>query len=327
LSKLAFQLDLGENTYDPRKFVEAVIHAEAKGFDTTWFGDHFCPWFHSGDRSAFAWSVMSSALERTSSIKIGSLVTPPIGGRYHPAIVAQASATLDNLYPGRFRLGVGTGEALNERPFWNDAWPNWKERMGRLTEGIELIRKLWKSKEPFSFKGKYFASNFYFLYTKPRTKIPIYFSAVGKRSSYYAGFFGDKLVTTCPRNNLGRLRSTIYPAYQKGVREAKKKISGVVLLVSFSFSSPVILMKKNWRTLGSMKKDSWSLKDPILAEKEGKKVSLDDLDRNIHFCKNWSEVRKLIEEYAATGPEAIILFSEANKKRITEFYDNLVSVF
>ncbi len=141
LPKIAFQLDLGENTYDPMKFVDAVVYAEEQGFDTAWFGDHFFPWFHSGKKSAFAWSVMGSALDRTGSIKVGTLVTTPIGGRYHPAIIAQASSTLDNMYPGRFRLGVGTGEALNEGPFWNNRWPPWEERLERLLEGIKLNEK------------------------------------------------------------------------------------------------------------------------------------------------------------------------------------------
>ena len=83
--------------------------------------------------------MLGAALERTSKIKLGPLVTTPIGARYHPAIIAQASATLNNMHPGRLLLGVGTGEALNERPFWHDRWPEWEERIARLTEGITLI--------------------------------------------------------------------------------------------------------------------------------------------------------------------------------------------
>src|SRR5437867_3835026 len=205
LEELEIQLDIGENWYDPPRFVEALAYAEELGFRTAWFGDHFMPWFHSGDRSQFVWSMMGAALERTKKIRTGPLVTPPIGARYHPALVAQASATLDNMYPGRFLLGVGSGEALNETPFWNGRWPPWEERMERLSEGMNLIRKLWTEKNHFSFQGKYFAAPFYLLYTRPRTKIPVYFSAIGKRASYYAGVHADYLVTLSPRNNPEKL--------------------------------------------------------------------------------------------------------------------------
>lgn len=99
MAKMDFQLDLGESEHDPYEFVDAAMYAEQLGFSTVWFGDHFVPWSHAGDRSAFAWSVISVALEKTQRMRMGPLVSTPIGGRYHPALVAQASATLDNMYP------------------------------------------------------------------------------------------------------------------------------------------------------------------------------------------------------------------------------------
>ncbi|HYB04094.1 MAG TPA: LLM class flavin-dependent oxidoreductase, partial [Nitrososphaerales archaeon] len=149
MPKIEISANLGENDYDPKEFVNAASYAEEAGFSTVWFGDHIFPWFHSGKRSSFVWSMMPAALEKTDRIKVGPWVTVPTGARYHPAIIAQAAATLDNMYPGRLLLGFGTGEALNERPFWNDRWPKWEERMDRLTEGIRLIRQMWESKEPF----------------------------------------------------------------------------------------------------------------------------------------------------------------------------------
>ena len=115
--KVEIQLNLGENENDPQEFVDAAVYAEKLGFRTAWFGDHIFPWFHSGKRCSFVWSMLSVALEKTGRMKVGPWVTVPIGARYHPAIVAQAAATLDNMYPGRVLLGVGSGEALNERPF------------------------------------------------------------------------------------------------------------------------------------------------------------------------------------------------------------------
>jgi len=151
LGKLEIQANLGENDYDPQAFVDAAAYAEKVGFRTAWFGDHIFPWFHSGKRSSFCWSVMSVALEKTTRIKVGPFVIVPTGARCHPAIIAQAAATLDNMYPGRFLLGVGTGEALNERPFWNGRWPEWDERIGRLVEGVKLMRRIRRPVDPEAF--------------------------------------------------------------------------------------------------------------------------------------------------------------------------------
>jgi coenzyme F420-dependent glucose-6-phosphate dehydrogenase len=324
---LEIQLDIGENRYDPRTFVEALEYAEDQGFKTAWFGDHFMPWFNSGKRSQFIWSTLGAAMQRTTKIKTGPLVTPPIGARYHPAIVAQASATLDSLFPGRLLLGVGTGEALNERPFWNGKWPVWKERIQRLTEGVSLIRKLWESKEPFSFSGKYFSSEFLFLYTKPKTRIPIYFAASGKRSAYFAGRYGDKLVTLSPRNNLQRIKEVILPAYRKGVREGGGRKGGLVVHLDFSMTTSKEMKEKKWRELGWMTKDSWSIGNPVQVEDAGRKITMSQLKEGIHFVRSWRELVGVIERYKEVGAEAVVLISEANKPKIREFAKNLLDVF
>ncbi len=108
----------------PCILLNAAVTAEKYGFDTIWFGDHLLPWVHNQNRSSFVWSVMPTALDRTNRIKVGPLVTSPIGGRYHPLIIGQATATLDNMYPGRFQLGVCSGEAINETNFFPRGWQN-----------------------------------------------------------------------------------------------------------------------------------------------------------------------------------------------------------
>ena len=323
---MEIQLDIGENWYDPREFVGALEYAEEEGFRTAWFGDHFMPWFHSGNRSQFVWSTLGAAMERTSKIRTGPLITPPIGARYHPAIVAQASATLDSLFPGRFLLGVGTGEALNETPFWNGKWPAWGERMERLTEGIRLIRKLWDSARPFSFRGKYFGSEFLYLYTKPKTEIPIYFAAEGRKAAYCAGEYGDKLVTLSPRNTLHRMREVILPSYRRGLKRSGKK-GGLLVHLDFSMSTPRQMKKRDWRGLGWMAKDSWSIMNPIEVEKAGRRVSLEEVKEGIHFVKSWRGLTAVIEKYRDVGAEAVILISEADKGRIREIAKNVLEVF
>ncbi|MGO9643701.1 MAG: LLM class flavin-dependent oxidoreductase [Candidatus Bathyarchaeia archaeon] len=328
MGKMEISVNLGENDYDPQAFVDAAVYADKLGFRTVWFGDHIFPWYHSGKRSSFAWSMMSVALEKTNRIKVGPWVTVPTGARYHPAIIAQAAATLDNMYPGRVQLGVGTGEALNERPFWNGNWPKWEERMERLTEGTRLIRQMWESAEPFKFEGKYFSSDFYFLYTKPRKKIPIYSSAIGRRAAHAAGLNADGLITISPRNDPQKLKEIILPEYQKGRNEANKTGLGKVAVeLVFSFDKPEDIIKKAWKTIGICRKDSWSLPTPVAVEEAGKQVTVNDLKRNMHFCRNWKDVVSVIETYQEVGVNEVTTYTGCDKKQIRAFAKNILSVF
>ncbi len=327
MSRFEIQLDLGENYHDPYDFVEAAVFAEQVGFKKAWFGDHFFPWFHSAKKSAFVWSVLSVALEKTRSIKLGPLVSTPIGARYHPAIIAQASATIDNMYPGRFLLGLGTGEAVNERPFLNDKWPVWSERMERLAEGIMLIRELFEKNEPFSFSGKYFHSDFYYLYTKPKTQIPIYLSAVGRNACYHAGKYADHLVTISPRNTAKKLNTELLPTYEKGCREANRARGEIVIYVSYSLDTPEEVWASSRHTLGFMAKDSWSLKTPIEVEKRGEALTLDELARSIHFCSNWDDLIKTIQTYIDIGATGAVLYTGPDKKIMRDYARNLLPVF
>lgn len=328
MPKVEIQVNLGENEYDPQAFVDATVYAEEQGFRTAWFGDHIFPWFHSGKRSSFAWSVMSVAMEKTDRIKVGPWVTVPIGARYHPAIIAQAAATLDNMYPGRFLLGVGSGEALNERPFWNGKWPKWEERMERLIEGLKLIRMMWGSKEPFRFEGKYFSSDFYYLYTKPRRKIPIYLSAIGKRAARIAGMHTDGLITVSPRNNVQMMKDVILPEFMQGRSEANKKGKGTVAIeLGYSFLKPEDLVRTQWRTLGFFRKDSWSIPTPVAVEEEGRKVTAEDVQKGLHFLNNWRDLVEVIEEYAKIGVDSVAIVTLCDKKLIRGVAKNVLSVF
>lgn len=328
MAKPLISLDIGENYYDPRDFVEATVFGEEVGFKRLWFGDHFMPWFHSSDRSSFVWSVMASALERTKRVELGPLVTTPIGARYHPALVAQASATLDNMYPGRFLVSVGSGEAVNEVPFWNDRWPDWKERMDRLCEGIELMEKLWTSKKPFSFKGQYFSAAFYLLYTKPRTKLDVYFSAVGPKAAYAAGRYGDHIVTLSPANNAERIRDVILPEFRRGEKAAKKTKRGRLLVhLDYAFKSPEQVLKESRRELTPMVERAVDIRTPIALEDATQTLTAARLSRHIHFCKNWDGLIKVIGEYVDAGADEIILFNAPVKRQIEQVAKNVLSVF
>jgi coenzyme F420-dependent glucose-6-phosphate dehydrogenase len=314
---LKISVDLGENYNDPAKFVECAVIAENYAFDTVWFGDHFMPWFHSGNRSSFVWSVMPVALDRTKKIKIGPDVTSPIGGRFHPAIVAQASATIDNMYPGRFLLGVGSGEAINEARFFQNGWPIWNERIERMGEAVALMRQMWTSTDYFDFDGKYFSMKELYLYTRPKSKIPIYFSALGPKAARFAGVWENNLVTI---GTPERLAEVIFPAYDSGVREAgkdPKEFEKMVLLDVFygSKEEGVKNMKESGEA-GPTDMRSFGVLDPRKIEEIGHTVSDEKVLAMKVICSKPEDLIKPIEEYVEMGATHIAIATNSFPENI-----------
>ncbi|HYB04057.1 MAG TPA: LLM class flavin-dependent oxidoreductase [Nitrososphaerales archaeon] len=312
-------LDIGENEKDPQEFKECVILAEKLGFDVAWLGDHFMPWAHSSNRSSYVWSLMGACLEASKKIRLGPYVTTPIGARYHPLIIAQAASTLDNMYPGRFVLTVGTGEAMNEAPFFG--WPSWNERMERLVEGIQMIRKMWESKSYFDFDGKYFKANQIYLYTRPRTNMKIYVSGVGPKMARVAGEFGDGLITLSHANSFERCRDVIFPAFEEGVRSVGKDPSKVekIVSLSFTFKDPETFARTERTYAGIVAKNSVNEPDPRKIEQMGREMPAEELMKSTAFLKNWDDVFDLIEKYRELGVTMVALNSGADKKLIRTF--------
>ena len=181
----------GTEQYSPGELLEFAIAAEEAGFDSIAASDHFHPWAEKG-QAAFVWSWLGAVAAKTSKIKLGTSVTCPIL-RYHPAVIAQAVATLACLAPNRVFLGVGTGEALNEYSAIG-AWPAYNIRRRQLAEAIDLIRKLWTG-EKTSHRGEHYRTRQAKLYTLPKQPVPLYISSMVAASAYFAGKHGDGLIT------------------------------------------------------------------------------------------------------------------------------------
>ena len=324
-SSVQVGLDLGENNKDPLEFRDAVVLAEKLGFDVAWLGDHFMPWVHSGNRSAFVWSLLGSCLEATRKIRLGPYVTTPIGGRYHPALVAQAAATLDSMYPGRLVLGVGTGEAINEVPFL-PAWPDWKERMGRLLEGMALMRKLWTSNSYVDFHGRYFNEHQIFLYTKPRTPLKILISSTGVKSAKLAGEHGDGIITLGSRNSPERIRDVIFSSFDSGVKKGGRDPSKMEKIVSvgFTFDSPEAFLRKPRGQSGNLAKGALDEPDPRRVEQLGCDLPDDILLKSTAFCSKWSEVAELLWTYEGNGATQVVLPAGPDKKLIRTYARKLL---
>jgi G6PDH family F420-dependent oxidoreductase len=190
---------LSSEEHEPRKLVEHARAAEEAGFEFALISDHYHPWIDAQGHSPFVWSVLGGIANATSKLEVGTGVTCPMI-RIHPAIIAQAAATTACLMPGRFFLGVGTGENLNEH-ILGDKWPEHEVRAEMLEESLEVIRLLWEG-EQASHQGVYYTVENARIYDVPDQLPPIHVAASGPRAAELAGRIGDGLITTGPEKEL-----------------------------------------------------------------------------------------------------------------------------
>lgn len=193
MTKLGYTLSSEE--FDAPSLVAQAERAEQAGFSFASVSDHFHPWIDEQGESPFVWGTLGAISQRTERIELITGVTCPTF-RIHPAIVAQAAATAASLLPGRFSLGVGSGENLNEH-IVGAGWPGVVVRQERLEEAIEVIRKLWEGKLS-SHRGKHFTVENARIYSLPEEPPPLLVAVAGERSVEIAARAGDGLVGTAP---------------------------------------------------------------------------------------------------------------------------------
>ena len=185
--------------FSPQEMVRQTVRAEEAGFDFVEISDHFHPWFDSQGHSGFAWSMLSAAAARTESIELATGVTCPFI-RYHPAVIAQAAATTALLSEGRFTLGVGAGERLNEHVVGR-GWPAVSVRHEMFRESLEIIKLLW-SGGYHSYEGKHLTLEDARVFDLPETPPRIAVASGGPVSARIAAELGDALFATEPRPDL-----------------------------------------------------------------------------------------------------------------------------
>lgn len=186
---------LSSEEHAPRELVEQAVKAEGAGFEFALISDHFHPWIDRQGQSPFVWTTIGAIAATTSDLRVGTGVTCPIL-RIHPAIVAQAAATCGAIMPGRFFLGVGTGENLNEHVL-GQRWPATELRREMLREAIAVMRELW-SGDLVSHRGTFYTVENARIYTLPEEPIEIMVAAGGTQAGTLAGEIGDGLITTAP---------------------------------------------------------------------------------------------------------------------------------
>jgi G6PDH family F420-dependent oxidoreductase len=185
---------LSSEEHGPAEQVRHAQQAEQAGFRSVWISDHFHPWTDRQGHSPFVWSVIG-AIAATTELRLTTGVTCPTV-RIHPAIIAHAAATAALLMPGRFLLGVGSGENLNEH-ILGDRWPSVDERLEMLEEAIDVMRQLWTG-DLVSHEGKYYVVDRARLYSRPDSPPPVLVSGLGPKAISLAASVGDGYISTSP---------------------------------------------------------------------------------------------------------------------------------
>lgn len=183
----------GHEQWQPETLVRHAVLAEQAGFDGILVSEHFHPWVDDHSAAGFAFSTIGAMAQATDRVRITTGVTTPLF-RYHPGVVAQAAATLDRLSTGRFDLGVGTGENLNEGPL-GYSFPKYAERAARMREALQIMRRLLDG-EKLTFEGEYYRTDRAKLYSPPIGDVPIWMAAGGPKSSALAAEYAQGIITS-----------------------------------------------------------------------------------------------------------------------------------
>ncbi|MFB6120158.1 MAG: TIGR03557 family F420-dependent LLM class oxidoreductase [Halobacteriaceae archaeon] len=305
--------------FSPAACLEQVDLAEEAGFDSVWVNDHFHPWFDQKANGESAnggncWSWMPAALERTDDIRVGTGVSAMIK-RYHPGNVAHQLATLEELYPDRVFLGLGTGEALNERPLGME-FPEWGECAKRTAEGIRIVRKLFEG-EFVSHDGQFWTLDEANLYTGPDEAPPIHVAGNGPTAARMAGDLGDGFVTVFEPPE--RITGELFPAVETGVEksdrnEALDEVHKTVHVhVSYDAESEERALEPclPWRGTQLPVFFDADVSDPRYIQSHGDKVDPDVLKERFVVTTDPADVVREVERYVDAGLDEIVFQSHS----------------
>ena len=285
--------------FGPQEVVDYSARAEAAGFSGVMAADHFQPWVPQQGNAAFVWNVLTAVGERTKG-DLGPGVTCP-SFRMHPAIVAQASATLAAMYPGRHWLGLGSGEALNEH-ILGGYWPETPERIARMFEGIEIIRKLFGSRDKdVKHEGKYYKLESTRLWTMPEEPPPILVATAGPITAKRTGALANGLITVgAPEEKI----EMIFAKCREGCIEAGNDPS------KFRY---ILQLHLSWADT-----DEEALRNAIVEWPNG---GMKFPKQDIRSPHDFAQMAKLVRAEDFQGRMLISSDPEAHRKEIQKFLD------
>ena len=282
----------------PSAALAAVQLAEQAGFGAAMCSDHFAPWSARQGQSGFAWSWLGAAMQATS-LPFGIVNAP--GQRYHPAIIAQAAATLTEMYPGRFWLAIGSGEAANEH-ITGEAWPTKEVRNARLRECADIMRALFAG-DVVSHDGLVQVDRAR-LWSRPETPPPLIGAAVSAETAGWLGGWADGLITI--NQDLEQLRRII-DAFREGGGAGKPIYLQVHVSYAETDEAALAIAHEQWRSNVFSPPLCWDLELPEHFDEAARFVRPEDLHRSVLIS---SDVRRFVGwlgDYAGLGFDGIFL--------------------
>jgi coenzyme F420-dependent glucose-6-phosphate dehydrogenase len=239
---------------------------------------------------------------RTEQIIMGTSVLTPTF-RYHPAIVAQAFATLGCMYPGRVVLGMGTGESMNEVALGVE-WPDGKERFARFREAVQLIRQLW-AEEQVSFEGDFYKTDKATIYDRPEQPVPIWLAGSGPAATRYAGRVGDGYITTSGKAP-ELYTETLLPAVREGAEKASRPAGGLDMMIEVKVSfdhdrDAAMKATRYWGALGLMPEQKSGVEDPVEMQRLADDLSVEQTARRFIVSTDPDEHVAEVKTYLDLG--------------------------
>jgi probable non-F420 flavinoid oxidoreductase len=304
----------------PRELLAAVSHAEEAGFAAAMSSDHFSPWSERQGESGFAWSFLGAALEATS-LTFGVVNAP--GQRYHPAIVAQAAASLCQMFPGRLWVALGTGEASNEH-ITGGRWPSKAERNARLEECVEVIRALLAG-EVVNHNGRVVVDRAR-LWTLPPEPPPLIGPAISVETAAWVGGWADGLVTVNqPREKLERMIA----AFRENGGEGKRLAVQVHLSWAEDEAAALEVAHDQWRTNVFPPPLCWDLETVEQFDTAALHVRPEDVRGTVLVSSEPARHAEVIGELAALGFDEIYLHHVGRDQRafIDSFGEHVLPQF
>lgn len=311
--------------FGPRDLVEFAVRAEQVGLDSVHVSDHFQPWRHEGGHAPFSLAWMTAVGERTERVQIGTSVLTPTF-RHHPAVVAQAFATLGCLYPGRIVLGIGTGEALNEVAVTGIEWPAFAERLARLREAVELIRALW-SDERVSYQGEHYRTVDATVYDRPDVPVPIHVAAGGPKVARFAGEVGDGFICTSGKG-MELYTDKLLPAVAAGREAAGRDPAGIERMIEVKLSYDPDRERATedtrfWAALALTSEQKSGLDDPLAMQRAGDELPIEQVASRWIVASDPDEVVEQVRPYVDAGFDHLVIHAPGPDQ--TRFLDTFAA--
>ena len=299
----------------PNDLIRYARRAEETGFTFALISDHYHPWVDRQGQSPFVWSVIGGIAQTTQHLRLGTGVTCPTM-RLHPAIIAQAAATSATMMPGRFFLGVGTGENLNEH-ILGQRWPPHDIRLAKLEEAVKVIRLLWQG-ETCTHRGQHYTVENARIYTLPDELPPIMVAASGHHAAEVAGRIGDGLINTAPVED-------IVEHFQRAGGNGKPRYGQLTVCWAQDEASGRRMVHDYWPNGGVQGELSQELPSPAFFEQAAKMVREEDIAEKIPCGPDPERHLKQIKAFMEAGFDHVYIHQVGpDQEGFFQFYERHV---